>query len=103
MTERARKFIADHEKKIRPLDVAAGLAWWNANISGNDADFKKKEETQNKIDEALASREVFAELKKLKEARDKGEIDDKTVAPRDRSVSISCTSKSRLTPSCSRK
>jgi peptidyl-dipeptidase A len=80
MTERAKKFVAAHETKVRPLDIAAGLAWWNANISGKDEDFKKKEEAQNKIDEALSNREVFAELKKLKEAKDKGEIDDKIVA-----------------------
>src|SRR5262249_40235982 len=79
-TEKAKKFIADHEKRIRPLDVAAGLAWWNANITGNDDDFKKKEEAQNKIDTALADRATFKELKALKEARDKGEIDDKVVA-----------------------
>lgn len=79
-TDRARKFIADHEKRIRPLDIAAGLAWWNANTTGKDEDFKKKEEAQNKIDEALANREVFADLKKLKEAKDKGDIDDKIIA-----------------------
>ena len=79
-TERAKRFIADHEKRIRPLDIASGNAWWNANTSGKDEDFKKKEEAQNKIDEALANREVFAELKKLKEAKDKGDIDDKIVA-----------------------
>lgn len=79
-TERARKFIAEHEKKIRPLDITAGIAWWNANTTGNDEDFKKKEEAQNKIDEALADRKVFAELKAIKEARDKGEIDDKILA-----------------------
>ncbi len=38
----------------------------NANVSGKDDDFKKKEQAQNKIDEALANHEVFAELKTLK-------------------------------------
>jgi peptidyl-dipeptidase A len=79
-TEQAKKFIADHEAKVRPLDIAAGIAWWNANISGKDEDFKKKEETQNKIDEALSNREKSAELKSLKEAKDKGDIDDKITA-----------------------
>jgi peptidyl-dipeptidase A len=79
-TEQAKKFIADHEAKVRRLDIAAGIAWWNANISGKDEDFKKKEETQNKIDEALSNREKFAELKKLKEAKDKGDIDDRVTA-----------------------
>ena len=79
-TERAKKFIAEHEDKVRPLDIAAGIAWWNANISGKDEDFKKKEVAQNKIDEALSNREKFAELKKLKEAKDRGDIDDKITA-----------------------
>src|SRR5262249_24610143 len=79
-TARARDFIAAHDKKVRPLDVAAGRAWWDANISGKDEDFKRKEETQNKIDEALSNRESFAELKKIKDARDKDEIDDKITA-----------------------
>jgi peptidyl-dipeptidase A len=79
-TERAKKFIAEHEARIRPLDIASGVAWWNANISGKDEDFKKKEEAQNKIDEALANKERFAELKAIKQLRDKGEVEDKVVA-----------------------
>ena len=78
--ERAKKFIAAHEARVRPLDVAAGLAWWNANVSGKDEDFKKKEEAQNKIDEALSNKETFAELKQIKQLRDKGEIEDKVLA-----------------------
>ncbi len=80
MTEQAKKFITEHEKKVRPLDIAAGIAWWDANISGKDEDFAKKEKAQNRIDEALSNKSVFAELKKIKEARDKGEIDDKIAA-----------------------
>ncbi|HJZ92540.1 MAG TPA: M2 family metallopeptidase [Gemmataceae bacterium] len=78
--ERSRKFIAAHETKVRPLDIAAGLAWWNANVSGKDEDFKKKEEAQNRIDEALSNKETFAELRAIKQLRDKGEIDDKVIA-----------------------
>src|SRR5262245_8533296 len=79
-SERAKKFIAAHEAKVRPLDVASALAWWNANISGKDEDFKKKEEAQNRIDEALSNKDVFAELKAIKQLRDKGEIEDKVIA-----------------------
>jgi peptidyl-dipeptidase A len=79
-TERAKKFIAEHETRLRPLDIASNIAWWNANISGKDEDFKKKEEAQNKIDEALANKERFAELKAIKQLRDKGEVEDKVVA-----------------------
>jgi peptidyl-dipeptidase A len=78
--DEAAAFIKDHVAKIRPLEVQAGIAWWNANITGNDDDFKKKEEAQNKIDEALADKKVFERLKPLKTAADKGEIKDPLVA-----------------------
>ena len=48
------------------------MAWWNANISGKDEDFKKKEEAQNQIDEALADKEHFAELKAIKQLKRQG-------------------------------
>ncbi len=76
-TMRARKFVEAHEKKLRPLEIAAGLAWWNANISGKDDDFKKKEDAQNKIDEALADAAAFKELKAIKTG---GNIDDPLMA-----------------------
>jgi peptidyl-dipeptidase A len=77
ITEQARKFLDDHTKKLQPLEVAAALAWWNANISGKDEDFQVKIKTQNQIDEALANKDAFAKVKDLKEhAKD---IDDATV------------------------
>lgn len=62
----ARTFIAEHEARIKPLEKLAGLTWWNANISGKDEDFKKKEDAQNKLDAALGESEPFAKLKQLK-------------------------------------
>jgi peptidyl-dipeptidase A len=73
-TARARKFLDAHTAKLKPLERLAGLAWWDANISGKPEDFKRKEETQNRIDEALANRESFAEVKDLDKHR--GDIDD---------------------------
>src|SRR4051794_23978812 len=74
VTSRARKFIDEHTARLRPLEVAGALAWWNANISGKPEDFQKKIETQNRIDEALANAAAFAEVKNLKQhAKD---IDD---------------------------
>ncbi|HJT79002.1 MAG TPA: M2 family metallopeptidase [Gemmataceae bacterium] len=78
VTARARKFLDAHTAKLRPLEIAASRAWWDANISGKDADFKKKEEAQNRIDEALADHKAFAEVKALKEERAK--IDDPLLA-----------------------
>jgi peptidyl-dipeptidase A len=65
-TARARKFLDAHTKKLRPLEVEAAVAWWDANTSGKDEDFARKEKTQNKIDEALADRDAFGEVTKLR-------------------------------------
>lgn len=64
----ATAFIKKHEARMRPLEYKASLAWWNANITGKDEDFAKKEEIQNQYDAALADSQAFAEVKKLKEA-----------------------------------
>src|SRR5262249_51222806 len=56
-------------ERIRPLDIAVGLAWWNANCSGKAEDFEHKEKTQNRLDAALADPKVFAEVKALQENR----------------------------------
>ena len=76
----AQAFIKDHEARVKPLEVEAGIAWWNANITGRDADFKKKEDAQNKIDAALSDKAAFAKLKAVKEARDKGMLKDPVLA-----------------------
>lgn len=67
--ERARAFIAAHEARVRPLEKQSSLAWWNANVTGKDAEFKAKEEAQNQLDAALSDRARFAEVKSLKSAR----------------------------------
>jgi peptidyl-dipeptidase A len=78
VTDRARTFVEDHTKRLRPLEVAANLAWWNANTTGKEEDFAKKVEAQNRIDEALANPAAFKEVKELKERRK--EIDDPVLA-----------------------
>ncbi len=70
--ELANQLIASHKDKIRPLDIAVGLAWWKANTTGDDADFAAKEAAQNKLDLALSNSDVFALLKELKD-RDTGD------------------------------
>ncbi len=75
--DEAQAFIAEHEKTVRPLERDAALAWWNANISGKDEDFEAKEESQNRLDAALADRDRFARLKAIKE----GPIGDPLARP----------------------
>jgi peptidyl-dipeptidase A len=62
----ARDFIAEHEKRIRPLEYQANLAWWNANVSGKDDDFQAKEQAQNQLDAALSLAARFDLLKSIK-------------------------------------
>src|SRR6476646_9751434 len=66
MESRARTVLDLHAKEIQPLEKAVNLAWWDANVSGKDDDFKKKEEAQNKYDERLSDPKLFAELKEVK-------------------------------------
>jgi peptidyl-dipeptidase A len=75
-TEKARELVGSFIKQFRPLDVAASRAWWDANISGKDEDFQRKEDAQNKIDELLSNTEAFARVKAIKEA---GGIDDPVI------------------------
>ncbi len=77
-TDRAKQFIKSHDARIRPLDIAGNIAWWNANTTGKAEDFKKKEEAQNRIDEALADKQTFATLKAIYDQRK--EIDDPVIA-----------------------
>ena len=73
---RAKRFVAEHETRIKPLEKAAALAWWNANVSGKDEDFQAKEDAQNRLDAALSDRHQFATLKALKGEK----IDDPILA-----------------------
>jgi peptidyl-dipeptidase A len=66
MKDKARALIAAHEVTVRPLEKAAALTWWNANVTGKDEDFSAKEEAQNRLDAALADKERFAALRALK-------------------------------------
>ena len=65
----AAKFIEYHEAEVRPLEIAVGRAWWTANTTGRDEDFAAKVEAQNRLDQALADPQRFAELKAAKAAK----------------------------------
>src|ERR1700737_3997375 len=76
-TGHAREFIKTHESTVRPLEIKAALAWWDANISGKDKDFERKKQAQNALDEVLSNRDTFRELKAIKEG---AAIEDSRVA-----------------------
>src|SRR5690606_2073412 len=48
MTDAARQFIEQYESTIRPLEISAARAWWDANVTGKDEDFAAKEEAERR-------------------------------------------------------
>jgi peptidyl-dipeptidase A len=63
----ARKLIDRFERELRPLEIASNRAWWDANTSGKDEDFARKEAAQNALDTALADRGWFAEIQRVRQ------------------------------------
>ena len=73
-TTAAKAFLESHLKKIRPLELEANIAWWEANTTGKQEAFDRKEKAQNRMDAALADKTTFSQLKNLLD--NSGQIDD---------------------------
>jgi peptidyl-dipeptidase A len=78
VTDQARAFLKDHDRRIKPLEVANNLAWWIASTTGKKEAFQKKVAVQNRLDAALADPKVFARLKALRNK--KKDIGDPIIA-----------------------
>lgn len=74
ITKRAKEQIADHVSRVRPLEIAGNIAWWNANTIGRAEDFKKKEESQNRLDAELSRKDRYEPIRLL--AQDLKAIED---------------------------
>jgi peptidyl-dipeptidase A len=59
--------VAQYEAKYKPLLLKNEQAWWEANITGSDEAFKKKEAAAKALVELHCDRDVFAKLKRIKE------------------------------------
>jgi len=66
---RARRFLEKHEAEVRPLEIRVNLLWWDANTTGKDEAFAKKQEAETRLDLRLSDRENFAELKAIHQGR----------------------------------
>jgi peptidyl-dipeptidase A len=64
---RAKQFVEYYQSTVRPLEIAAAKAYWNANVTGKEGDFKKKQEAEEKLDLCLADPKRFAELKSIRD------------------------------------
>jgi peptidyl-dipeptidase A len=69
VTTNAREFVSQYIAKLRPLDIAVNRAWWEANITGKDEDFERKEKAQNALDALLSETALFESAKAFKDAR----------------------------------
>lgn len=67
--EAARQVVEEYERVVVPLEIAANRAWWDANISGNDQDFARKEAAENRLNEALSDRRRFGRIERAYRAK----------------------------------
>ena len=64
---RARRFVEHYNATVRPLEVEAARAFWDANVTGKEEDFRKKQEAEEKLELRLSDPAEFAELKAIKQ------------------------------------
>lgn len=62
--------------KYQPLYMKSQQAWWDANITGADEAFQRKQEAENALVELHSDRDTFTKLKAL---REKAQIADPTL------------------------
>jgi peptidyl-dipeptidase A len=67
MDDQARQFLQGYLDEIRPVEIEVNRAWWEANTSGKDEDFARKEEAENRLNTLLSDRAAFEQLKALRE------------------------------------
>eukprot|EP00743_Colponemidia_sp_Colp-15_P004598 GILK01004957.1.p1 GENE.GILK01004957.1~~GILK01004957.1.p1 ORF type:complete len:611 (-),score=116.98 GILK01004957.1:162-1811(-) len=61
----AAQFMSEHEAIVRPLEKTASLAWWNANVTGDEESFAKKEEAENELNAVLSNKTRFDQVREL--------------------------------------
>ncbi|MBN1165449.1 MAG: M2 family metallopeptidase [Candidatus Krumholzibacteriota bacterium] len=63
-----KKFVDRHVARIRPLEKAGALAYWNAALSGNQEDVKKYSEIQLELEKIYTDAAEFNFVKKFRES-----------------------------------
>jgi len=65
-----KEFIKKFEAKYVPLVKESAIASWNAETSGNEAEYKKSADLEFKVSQIFANKQDFETLKKFKESKD---------------------------------
>ncbi len=73
MTKELQAFIATYENTVVPLSKEAGIAYFNASLSGKEEDYNKAGELQVELKKIYSNPDDFALLKRIKES---GKISD---------------------------
>lgn len=90
-TKMAQDLVRNFTAKVRPLEVAANRAWWEANMTGRKEAYKAKEDAQNQLDAVLADKEQFKAIKAAKE--NSAKIDDPVVKRAVHVIYLQCLEK----------
>jgi peptidyl-dipeptidase A len=61
----AAEFVKQYETNVVPVEIALSRAWWEANTTGSDEAFAAKEVLDKQMNELLASKEDFEELRTI--------------------------------------
>lgn len=69
MNAEADSLIKNFEAKVKPLYKEMSLAYWNASITGNEADYQKSLEAEMAVNKLLADTTFFAQIKKVRESK----------------------------------
>ncbi len=68
MESKLRDFITKIEAEVKPLSQEAGIASWDASITGKDEDYKRSEDAQVKLVKLFSDSTLFDQLKEIKES-----------------------------------
>lgn len=72
-----KELLTKIENEVKPLRTESNIAMWNGSISGNEEDFAKSAQAQEKVTAYLSDKEIFSQLKSFKES---GKIKDPVLA-----------------------
>jgi peptidyl-dipeptidase A len=60
--------VAAAEERLEPLTLARNTAWWDMNVEASEENAKRRAETELAYSDALADRELFAEVGRARDA-----------------------------------
>lgn len=63
-----KELLTKIENEVKPLRTESNIAMWNGSISGNEEDFAKSAQAQEKVTAYLSNKEIFSQLKSFKES-----------------------------------